>query len=365
MQIGIIGLGLIGGSIAKTLKQINAGHSDIVAFDNNIEVLNKAKEEGIINKISPAIGSEFSDCNVIFICTPVADIVSIVNTLLKYVSRDYCIITDVGSTKYNILKEVNPLLKNKNVFFIGGHPMTGSEKSGYDASTDYLFENAYYVLTPFNDTPEFIIFILQKVIERLGAIPIIIPSDVHDKATATISHVPHIIASALVNLVKHSDTKERFLHTLAAGGFKDITRIASADPIMWENISFANKEEITKVIEHFINILNSFKDSLELDNKQKIFDFFEEAKLYRNTFRDGIHSTFVKTYTMFIDVKDYPGSIASVATLLSNNSINIRDIGIVNHREFEAGILRIVFSTEDHRLKAHELLLYHNYKVYY
>ncbi len=365
MKIGIVGLGLIGGSIAKTLKQFNAAHSDIIAYDKDKEALIQAQKDGIINKISPAVGSEFTDCNIVFICTPVGEIVSIVKKLLKYVAKD-CIITDVGSTKGNILKQVHPLLQDKRIFFIGGHPMAGSEKAGYAASTDYLFENAYYILTPFADTPQFIIFILQKVIERLGAIPIIVPEGLHDKITATISHVPHIIASSLVNLVKQTDTKERYLHTLAAGGFKDITRIASGDPTMWQHISINNKLEIQKVIEEYISILNKFNEILQKNNNhEELFTFFNDAKLYRNTFKDGMQSAFIKTYNLFVDVKDRPGSIATLATILSANRINLKDIGVVNNREFELGVLRIVFESEDNRLNAYELLISHNYKVYY
>jgi len=363
VKIGIIGLGLIGGSIAKTLKQINSNHSDIIAYDSDIESLNKAKEDGVINKISPAIGSEFTGCNIVFICTPVSEIVPIVQTLLQYVAKD-CIITDVGSTKSGILEQVKPLLAGTHAYFIGGHPMAGSEKSGYTASTDYLFENAYYILTPFGDTPEFIVFILHKIIERLGAIPIIVPETIHDQITATISHVPHIIASTLVNLVKQADTKDRYLHTLAAGGFKDITRIASGDPTMWENISFSNKVEIIKTIDDYIKLLNEFKLNLTTDNENAIFDFFKCAKLYRETFTDGIQSVFAKTYNLFVDVKDRPGSIATLATILSSNAVNIKDIGIVNNREFEEGVLRIVFKSENDRIQAHELLISHNYKVY-
>ncbi len=364
MKIGIIGLGLIGGSIAKSLKLVHSQHSYIVAYDTDMSALSHALNQGIINKISYTIGSEFSDCNVIFICTPVIHTVHIVETLLNHVEPD-CIITDVGSTKSKIIEEVYELIeaRSKQVYFVGGHPMAGSEKSGYTASTNYLFENAYYILTPYSTTPDFIVFILQKLVERLGAIPIIIPATYHDFATATISHVPHIVASALVQLVKSSDTNH--LHTLAAGGFKDITRIASSNPAMWQNICLSNQDEISKVLTHFINILISFKDDLEKSNADNMYDFFLNAKSYRDTFRDGVQSAFVTVFALFVDVKDQPGCIATIATLLSKESINIKDIGIVNQREFDSGILRISFSSHHDRVGAHELLIKNNYIVYY
>ncbi|OOB79344.1 MAG: hypothetical protein BEN18_04280 [Epulopiscium sp. Nuni2H_MBin001] len=364
MKIGIIGLGLIGGSIAKSLKTVHSQHSYIVAYDTNVSSLSHALNQGIINKISYKIGSEFSDCNVIFVCTPVSHTVSIVKALLKHVDDD-CIITDVGSTKSKVINEVYEIIEqeDKKVYFVGGHPMAGSEKSGYIASTNYLFENAYYILTPYSTTPDFIVFILQKLVERLGAIAIVIPASYHDFATATISHVPHIVASALVQLVKSSDTNH--LHTLAAGGFKDITRIASSNPAMWQSICLSNKDEIAKVLTDFIHILISFKDDLENSKADNMYDFFLNAKSYRDTFREGVQSAFVKVFALFVDVRDQPGCIATIATLLSHDEINIKDIGIVNQREFDAGILRISFSNHHDRVKAHELLIKSNYIVYY
>ncbi|OOB79623.1 MAG: hypothetical protein BEN19_07360 [Epulopiscium sp. Nuni2H_MBin003] len=366
MRIGIIGLGLLGGSIAKTLKQINSNHSYIIAYDNDVDILFTAQKENIINEFTFEINQKFADCNIVFICTPVLYIVDIVKQLLNYVKKD-CIITDVGSTKSDILVNVKPIIdkSNKGVHFIGGHPMAGSEKSGYLAASDYLFENAYYIITPYEDTPEFMIFILQKIIERLGSIPIVIPATFHDYAIATISHTPHIVASSLVHLVKSSDTKDHFLHTLAAGGFKDITRIASGDPTMWENICISNKAEISDSLSSFIEILTLFKDKLDNNDTSALHTFFNDAKSYRDTFRSGVKYTASKTFSMLIDIKDRPGSIATIATILGSNSINIKDIGIVNHREFDPGILRVVFSTEHERLQAHELLLNHNYILYY
>ncbi len=365
MKIGIIGLGLIGGSIAKTLKQFHAQNSWIVAYDTNQDSLNQALHSGIINKIAPAIGSDFKGCNVIFVCTPVKKTTESVQLLLKYVSRD-CIITDVSSTKYQVLSEIEEIVKNHHepIYFVGGHPMAGSEKNGFSAATDYLFENAYYIITPYPSTPDFIIFIMQKLIERLGAIPITIPASYHDFATATISHVPHIIAAGLVHLVKTHDNEKHYLHTLAAGGFKDITRIASSNPTIWESICLTNRDKILDVLTDYIEILSDFKEELEAENSEEIFNYFLGSKSYRDTFRDGVQNGFTKTYALFVDAKDQPGAIATLATLLSSRDINIKDIGVVNHREFDSGILRIVFATSTDRIKSHEILSSCNYNVY-
>lgn len=365
MRIGIIGLGLIGGSIAKTLKKVHAQNSYIIGYDTDSLSAALALEESAIDQVATAIGADFANCNVIFICTPVSSIDLIVEKLLPFVSSD-CILTDIGSTKNNVIKKVEALLasSSKKAYFIGGHPMTGSEQSGYKASTNYLFENAYYILSPTAGTPDFILFIIQKMIERLGAIPITLEPEYHDFATAVVSHLPHIIASSLVHLVKDNDNYEHALHTLAAGGFKDITRIASSNPSIWQDICLSNRLHIKKCLEKYITSLNKFYSFLDTEEENEIYLFFNEARQYRDTFQDGIKPDIATTYTIFVDAEDEPGIIACIATLLSSHSINIKDIGIVNHREFSSGVLRIAFGIKSDMEKAIHLLMKHNYTVY-
>ena len=365
MHIGIIGLGLIGGSIAKTLKKVHAQNSFIIGFDTDEQSSRQALEEGAIDQIATELGADFSKCNVIFICTPVSYIHQMVEQLLPFITSD-CILTDIGSTKDEIMTKVNQLLKThtKKAYFIGGHPMTGSEQSGYASSTNYLFENAYYILTPSPGTPDFIMFIMQKMVERLGAIPVILEPDYHDFATATVSHLPHILASSLVHLVKNQDNTDHDLHTLAAGGFKDLTRIASSNPIIWKDICISNKAPIQACLHQYIKNLTTFCQALDDHDDQAIYHFFNEARLYRDSFQDGIQSDLANIFTIFVDAEDEPGIIACIATLLSSNSINIKDIGIVNQREFASGVLRIAFAKKSEMEKAKYLLLKHNYTVY-
>lgn len=365
MRIGIIGFGLIGGSIAKALKKNNAQHSTIIGYDRDTASINQAFAEGIIDQIATNTTTDFAGCNVIFIGTPVSSIPSIIESLLPYVGKD-CILTDIGSTKVEIVEQVQQLIhtSNRQLYFLGGHPMVGSEKSGYQHAAAHLFENAYYILTPTSDTPDFIVFILQKLIERLGAIPIVLAPSYHDFATATVSHLPHIIASSLVHLVKQSDGQSHYLHTLAAGGFKDITRIASANPEIWQSISLSNKAQIQKACTKFLEILQTFNDALASDDDRQIYAFFESARTYRDTFQDGVSGSLAQSYTLYVDAQDQPGIIASIATILSTRGINIKDIGIINHREFDCGVLRISLDSRASLLEAHQVLSHHNYTIY-
>lgn len=361
-KVGIIGLGLIGGSLAKALKQ-KCNINDIIAMDVESNALEKALNEGIINDFTTSIDEHFSDCDIIFICTPVKQISSYVKKLLPFI-KDDCILTDVGSTKSAILNELNVILDSTNFHFIGGHPMTGSEKAGYSASRGHLFENAYYILTPQPSTPKEKIDQLKSIVVSIGAIPVILSPQYHDLVTASISHVPHVLAAALVNMVKALDSTDKYMHKLAAGGFKDITRIASSSPEMWHNICMTNQKEILYVIDYLIEILTRFSSAVRNKEDDYIWNFFNSAKQYRDTFSSRSPGPFMKTYEIIVDVVDEPGIIANIATLLSKHGINIKNIGIINSREYENGVLQIVFDDEKSQEKSIKLLEEMNYVIY-
>ena len=224
--IGFIGLGLIGGSIAKKMKS-NQPDIKIYATAHHKETIQEAYREGLIENNDLLPLSAFSDCDYIFLCAPVQRNLAYLRQL-KDIIRSDCYITDVGSTKTEIHEEVIRLGMEAN--FIGGHPMTGSEKTGILSATNTLLENAYYIITPTALTPKKEISEFRDFVLSLGAIPLILDYKIHDYSTAAISHLPHMIAYSLVNLVHQIDDDKETMKTIAAGGFKDITRIASSSP---------------------------------------------------------------------------------------------------------------------------------------
>lgn len=366
MNIGIIGLGLIGGSIAKAVKQVHVQNSYITGYDLNKDDLKAAYDEGMIDSIAKDLRSGFSNCSVVFLCIPVQYIVEVLDEILPYLPND-CIITDVGSTKYELVKTMNAHIEksNKRLYYVGGHPMTGSERFGYKASSAHLFENAYYMLTPQADTPDFIVFILQKLIERMGGIPLILSASYHDFVTANISHLPHIIASSLVHLVRNNDGENAYLHALAAGGFKDLTRIASSNPDIWTSICLSNKEQIQKVYSSYIQILEHFMDILDRGSEKELYSFFDTSRIYRNTFTEGVSSGLSKRYALHVDAKDEPGIIAKITTLLSENHINIKNLSVISDREFDVGVLKILFANKSDLISATEILSQNRFTIYY
>ena len=241
MKTGFIGLGLIGGSIARAVRYFYP-EAEIVAASRTRAPLEQAVKDGVVNRILPGVTEDFADCDYVFLCAPVADNTEYLKAL-KPVIRSSCILTDVGSTKCDIHEKVTELGLEEN--FIGGHPMTGSEKTGYAHSRRILIENAYYVLTPTSRISKEAVERYRDFIASLKALPLVLDYRTHDYVTAGISHLPHIIASSLVNLVRDSDTEDGIMKLVAAGGFKDITRIASSSPEMWEQICMANRKNIS------------------------------------------------------------------------------------------------------------------------
>lgn len=350
-KIGIIGLGFMGGCIARTLIESPEIES-ILAYDTKIEFLIQAQEDKSITSYTTNL-EDFKETDIIFLCTPVGFITEYANKLKNIVKKD-CIITDIGSTKSNIINS----LKNLNINFVGGHPMVGSERTGYNTSNNYLFENTYYIITK-NENIE-ATKVVEKIVKELKAIPVIIDSEKHDYIVGAISHVPHIIASALVKLVKNLDDEKENMKTLSAGGFKDITRIASSDPIMWEHICKENSSEIIPILEKYIDILNEIK--INLLNYKSLYNFFDDSKKYRDSFiTKKVNGQVLPTLN--ITIKDENGAIAKIANILSEENISIKNIGIVNNRETIDGALNIVFKSFEEQEKGFIILTRNGYKV--
>lgn len=361
LTLGFIGLGLIGGSIAKAIRRVHPDYK-IIAYDKNRKNLIAALTDGTLNETHDSLSSAFSDCDIIFLCAPVSMNIQYLHHLKTMIS-DNCILTDVGSVKTTIHEAAEKA--GLNGCFIGGHPMAGSEKSGYENANDRLVENAYYILTPSQNTSPEKYRRLFMLIQSIAAIPVKLAYTEHDRITAAISHLPHIIAYALVNLVRQSDNSDGMMRRLAAGGFKDLTRIASSSPMMWQQICTENAPQIKEVLNHYIDSLLAISKSLETKDASFLLESFEKARDYRNDIpASGIKSSLSAIEEIYIDLVDESGAIATIATILATNGISIKNIGIVHNREFQEGVLRIEFY-ENHATKnAVELLRRFRYVVH-
>ncbi len=357
--IAFIGLGLIGGSIARGIKR-EAPDTKIMAYMRTRSRLDKAREDGIVDVILDGIGEELSECDFIFLCTPVeynADYLSKIQPFLK----PGAIITDVGSTKTDIHEAVIRL--GMESWFVGGHPMAGSEKTGYENSTDHLLENAYYIITPTAQTTKEQTNRIVHIAEMIGSIPIVLDYHEHDFVTAAISHLPHIVASSLVNLVKDSDNQQGLMKRLAAGGFKDITRIASSSPEMWEQICMTNHKNLSLILERYIASLNLILSELNKKNGSYINQLFETSRDYRNSFSEKATGPIAPEYSFTVDMADEVGAISTLSVILAAKGISIRNIGINHNREHGEGTLRIAFYDKETMDQAWKQLERYHYEL--
>ena len=356
---GFIGLGLIGGSMAKALKN---GNKDlkIVAYDVNMETLEMARADGIADEISSSIDEHFLTCDYIFLCAPVQINIENIAKIKPFLKKD-AILTDIGSVKTQIHDHIHEL--GLNAQFIGGHPMAGTERIGYINSKPIILENAYYILTKTPETSDEKLNAFYDLVKSMGAIPLVMDHKQHDYIVAAISHVPHVISASLVNLVKNSDSENGLMKLTAAGGFKDITRISSSSPVMWQQICLTNTDNISKLLGNYIDSLNQIKEQIDNGEGDSIIRFFNDARVYRESFIDSSGGPIKKAYNVHIDIADQPGVLATVATLLAVHNINIKNIGIMHNREYQSGSLQIEFNDEHDQLESIALLKSHGYIV--
>lgn len=357
---GFIGLGLIGGSIARALRQFHP-HCRILAYDINQNALEAAAADGVVDLALSCVGKELTQCDYIFLCAPVSENDENLLKLKEYLSP-HCLLTDVGSVKTNIHRHIEKIgLKNQ---FIGGHPMAGSERTGYINSKALLLENAYYILTPCPEVPSSMTADFRELIASLGAIPLVLDCLQHDYITAAVSHLPHVIAASLVNLIRQADSAEGTMKQIAAGGFKDITRIASSSPVMWQQICLANGENICQLLGTYIQSLVQIRQQIQEAQPDALYDFFDDARLYRDSFIEASSGPIKKSFSLRIEIADEPGALAAIATILALNQISIKNIGIVHNREQEDGVLRVEFYEEESIRKSSEILRSKGYTVY-
>lgn len=359
LTIGFIGLGLIGGSVVRSFRKKYPDFT-IMAYSRSSSTTQLALEEHLIDRICAREDPAFGQCDYIFLCAPVQTNISYL-PFLKQVISENCIITDVGSVKGLMHKAVRAAGLSSH--FIGGHPMAGSEKTGLESSTDYLFENAYYFITPEPEIPKERIDELIELVSATKALTLVMPPEKHDFIVAGISHLPHIMASCLVNTVSELDTENQDMKRVAAGGFKDITRIASSSPEMWQQICLTNRSQISSVLDSFIQSLQHAKTLIDSSDSDQIMDLFTSSKNYRDSLLDLRTHTALSNF-FYTDMRDESGGIATLTVLLAVKGISIRDIGIIHNREFEQGVLRIEFYNAEDMDTAKEILQKNNYVIY-
>ncbi len=274
-KIYIFGLGMIGGSLALSIK-INKISKDIFAYDKNKKSLLFAKQKGLIKGYDDNKFRHLRESDLIIVCTPINAYKNALKIINKYKSEN-CIITDVGSTKASIVKEVEKIFGKKQKCFIGSHPLAGKETSGVKNASSNLFSNTTAIITPTENINKFTLNKITKFWKKIGCEVETLNPFLHDIIMSETSHVPHLVSYSLVNSI-YKDKNIKNIHNFTGGGFKDFARIARSDPIMWKDICEHNKKNIINFLNIFLKDLESLKSQIRKNNFQKLYSFFKKTR---------------------------------------------------------------------------------------
>ncbi|MFD1038682.1 prephenate dehydrogenase [Virgibacillus byunsanensis] len=358
--IFVIGLGLIGGSLAKCLAQSTDNH--VIGFDINDQTVKYAHMHGIIDEIASNIQDASKRSDYIFLATPITQTIQLLHELDSFTYDQNVVISDVSSVKTSVI-HVAESLSNQRIAFIGGHPMAGSHKKGIQAAKEHLFENAIYVLTPGSKCEERTVEVLKDVLKPTKSNFITLKPTEHDEMTAVVSHFPHLIASSLVHQAKKWEHTHDYIPKLAAGGFRDITRIASSNPDLWQDIFYHNRVKMSQLLQEWIDQMKDIKNLLERNDKTQLTSYLNQAKEYRDGLGEKKRGAIPSFYDLYVDIRDQTGAIASVAQLLATKDISITNIEILEIRQGITGVLRLSVASQEEQQESYHLLRENGYEI--
>lgn len=306
------------------------------------ETIDQALEMGVIDEGwgYEELGQALEGADLVFICTPIQRILELIEEVGQ-LAEPGALVTDVGSTKRRIVARAREHFGDE-VYFVGGHPMAGSEKSRVTAADPFLFQNAIYILVPDEKVPHDRYQALTDLLRQLGARVMELEAEAHDQAVAAISHLPQMMATSLVEMVGRLNQERDHFLPLAAGGFRDLTRIASSPFAMWEDIFATNADEIRGMIDRYIAVLADVRERLEEESLGEDFDF---ANRVRGSIPRDSKGFIHVLHEVLVLAEDRPGVIAEIGQALGVEGVNINDIEVMKVREGEGGTLRLGFDS--------------------
>ena len=320
----IVGVGLIGGSVGLCLRE--AGWN-VLGRDRSTSCLERALAVGAIDSIAPV--GFLDDVDLTFVATPVGVIANEVEVALRDTTG---FVTDVGSVKTPLLE----LMENPR--FIGGHPMAGSEQEGVDGSRSDLFEGRTWVLTPIETTDDETLATIRSIVSGFGAEVVSLPAAQHDSMVAIVSHVPHLTAASLMGLADERSIEHRSLMRLAAGGFRDMTRIAASHPGIWPDICNENREAIVTELDRLVAALSSVRSIVADGDRDALVSILERAR----SARLALPARFARAEDLAelrIPVADQKGALAGITMIATELDVSIADIEIAHSVEGDEGVV--------------------------
>ncbi len=355
-RTAIIGVGLVGGSIGLRMKQMEYG-GYIVGHDR-IEVLDEALARGAIDELAEDLSQAVLNADLIVIATPVDETLRILPVVMS-LAKPGAIVTDTAPTKRD-LAAVARNVANAKAVYIGGHPVAGSNRRGITNADENLFDSAYWVLTPTENTPPAERESLAWWVRMLGAYPLVTAPDLHDQMMAMTTHVPFVVALALSQWVAKGSAEEPMLQKLATGNFQSLTSLAALPFDMWCAVIETNRDRIEKAIVEFRDELD---DCLKKLSNGQLPAVWQEAHLFQKKLSRERPGDWDANCDLLVTASDRPGSIARIAGLLAAAEINIRDIAVIFVREGKGGTLRVGLETRADAREALDLLNDHGFSA--
>lgn len=359
-KAAIIGLGLLGGSLARALRATGQAR-EIAGCGRTRERLGFALQNGIADSVTQDPAEAVRGADFVAVATPVGLIPSLLEQLAPHI-KPGAIVIDVGSTKEQIVNCAERVLPG-SVHFVGCHPMAGSEESGVEASSPILFENALCVVA----APERAeVGAVKRVVglwELLKARVMVMSPVEHDMLVAAASHLPHLVAVSLCNAISGLCDRNEKILPLLAGGFRDTTRVASGSPEMWRDILLANREPIASVLDRFAEALDSARERLRNADPAELIAMFSSAKEFRDSIPQRGLGALESDYELLVDVADRPGVLGEITSALGCAGINIKNMNIRHVRDIGGGTLLVILEKEADMDRAIALLEERGFKA--
>jgi len=358
-NVAIVGVGLIGASLGLGLQDNNQ-IENVVGIDQDPRHLQQALDINAIDREAD-LKAGVKDADLVIVAVPVGSIEKVVEQVLLH-TKSGTIITDVGSTKSDLVSKLEQKAVDKDCSYIGGHPMTGSEISGPIAADKYLFENAIYVLTKTEKTDRASLKELKSLVEELEAQTLILSPTEHDQTVAVTSHLPHLVAVNLMQVVAEYEGDDDLISSLIAGGFRDTTRIAAGDPEMWKDIFLKNRELILNAVDVFEDKLAEFKEIIVTADGADLEDNLAQIRQARRELPMKKKGLLATNFELILTLKDEPNAIGKATTLIGRAGINIQDIEVLKVRD-DGGTIRLSFKQEEEQEDAYRILKENEYKL--
>jgi len=278
-KLAVVGVGLIGGSLALALKEAGAvGH--VVGVGRGLANLETALKLGVVDSITQDLAVGVADADVVFLATPVQSLGTVAEQSMPHL-KPGAILTDGGSVKQAVIDAIEPHLRD-DVHFVPGHPIAGTENSGAEAAFATLYNDRRCILTPTKRTANEALECIRSMWQLVGSQVVMMEVDKHDRVLASISHLPHMVAYALVNAVGAYDRYDENILEYSAGGFRDFTRIASSDPTMWRDIALTNRDALVEMMGQFEKFFAELKEDVASGSDERLFEFFRRSKQSRD-----------------------------------------------------------------------------------